>query len=78
MCIRDRYGEGISKTGELLDLGVNAGVVEKSGSWYSYNDEKIGQGKTNASNFLRENKKIRNALVKQIKAAHIKSKSKKK
>ena len=72
------YGKGINVEGEIIDLGQKLGLIEKAGSWYSYNDEKIGQGKTNASNFLRENKKIRNALVKQIKAAHIKSKSKKK
>ena len=72
------YGKGINVEGEIIDFGQKLGLSEKAGSWYSYNDEKIGQGKTNASNFLRENKKIRNALVKQIKAAHIKSKSKKK
>ena len=71
------YGKGINVEGEIIDFGQKLGLIEKAGSWYSYNDEKIGQGKTNASNFLRENKKIRNALVKQIKAAHIKSKSKK-
>ena len=52
------YGEGISKTGELLDLGVNAGVVEKSGAWYSYGDERIGQGRENAKIFLSENEDI--------------------
>ena len=72
------YGKGINVEGEIIDFGQKLGLIEKAGSWSSYNDEKIGQGKTNASNFLRENKKIRNALVKQIKAAHIKSKSKKK
>ena len=72
------YGKGINVEGEIIDFGQKLGLIEKAGSWYSYNDEKIGQGKTNASNFLRENKKIRNALVKQIKAAHIKSKPKKK
>ena len=72
------YGKGINVEGEIIDFGQKLGLIEKAGSWYSYNDEKIGQGKTNASNFLRDNKKIRNALVKQIKAAHIKSKSKKK
>ena len=72
------YGKGINVEGEIIDFGQKLGLIEKAGSWYSYSDEKIGQGKTNASNFLRENKKIRNALVKQIKAAHIKSKSKKK
>ncbi|MDR5651589.1 recombinase RecA [Ruixingdingia sedimenti] len=63
------YGEGISKTGELVDLGVKAGVVEKSGSWYSYGDERIGQGRENAKTFLKANPgvaaeiegKIRNA-----------------
>jgi recombination protein RecA len=49
------YGEGISKTGELIDLGVKAGLVEKSGSWFSYGDRRIGQGRENAKGFLREN-----------------------
>ncbi len=49
------YGEGISKLGELIDLGVKANVVEKSGSWYSYKDQRIGQGRENAKQFLREN-----------------------
>jgi recombination protein RecA len=49
------YGEGISKTGELLDHGVKAGVVEKSGSWYSHNSQRIGQGRENAKTFLKEN-----------------------
>lgn len=48
------YGQGISKTGELIDLGVKAGIVEKSGSWYSYNSERIGQGRENAKTFLKE------------------------
>jgi recombination protein RecA len=48
------YGEGISKTGELIDLGVKAGVVEKSGAWFSYGDERIGQGRENAKTFLRK------------------------
>tara|TARA_Y100001970_G_scaffold6546_2_gene7509 strand:+ start:12342 stop:13346 length:1005 start_codon:yes stop_codon:yes gene_type:complete len=72
------YGKGINVEGEIIDFGQKLGLIEKAGSWYSYNEEKIGQGKTNASNFLRENKKIRNSLVKQIKAAHLKSKAKKK
>ena len=46
------YGEGISKTGEIIELGVKAGVVEKSGSWYSYGGQKIGQGKEQARKFL--------------------------
>jgi recombination protein RecA len=48
------YGEGISKMGELLDLGVKANIVEKSGSWFSYNSTRIGQGRENAKTFLRE------------------------
>ena len=48
------YGEGISKPGELIDLGVKAGVVEKSGSWFSYNSQRIGQGRENAKQFLKE------------------------
>ncbi|TFG87507.1 MAG: recombinase RecA [Hyphomicrobiales bacterium] len=49
------YGEGISKMGELIDLGVKAGIVEKSGSWFSYDSERIGQGRENAKTFLKEN-----------------------
>jgi recombination protein RecA len=49
------YGEGISREGEIIDMGVNARILEKSGSWYAYNGEKIGQGKDNAREFLREN-----------------------
>jgi recombination protein RecA len=49
------YGEGISKTGELIDLGVKAGIVEKSGSWFSYNSQRIGQGRENAKTFLKDN-----------------------
>ncbi|MDH5488788.1 MAG: recombinase RecA [Rhodospirillaceae bacterium] len=49
------YGEGISKMGELLDLGTKAGLVEKSGSWYSYNSERIGQGRENSKQFMRDN-----------------------
>jgi recombination protein RecA len=64
------YGEGISKTGELLDLGVKAGVVEKSGSWYSYGDERIGQGRENAKGFLKENTEIALQIEDKIRAAH--------
>jgi recombination protein RecA len=49
------YGEGISKTGELVDLGVKANVVEKSGAWFSYNGERLGQGRENAKEFLKGN-----------------------
>jgi len=52
------YGQGISKMGELLDLGVKAGVVDKSGSWFSYGDQRIGQGRENAKNFLVDNPEI--------------------
>ena len=49
------YGEGVSKVGELVDLGVKAGVVEKSGAWFSYNSQRLGQGRENAKEFLRAN-----------------------
>ena len=64
------YGEGISKMGELLDLGVKAGVVDKSGSWFSYGDERIGQGRENAKTFLRENTAMANEIEDKIRAAH--------
>lgn len=60
------YGEGISKMGELIDLGVKAGIVEKSGSWYSYDSQRIGQGRENAKNFLRENSDMANAIERAI------------
>jgi recombination protein RecA len=56
------YGEGISKVGELLDLGVKAGVVEKSGAWFSYDSQRIGQGRENAKQFLREHRPISEAI----------------
>ena len=62
------YGEGISKTGELLDLGVAAGLVEKSGAWFSYGSQRIGQGRENAKNFMRENPDIANELETAIRA----------
>jgi recombination protein RecA len=62
------YGEGISKVGELVDLGVTAGVVEKSGSWFSYNGERIGQGRENAKNFLRQNPDMANAIEATIRS----------
>jgi len=64
------YGEGISKTGEILDLGVKAGVVEKSGAWFSYGDERIGQGRENAKTFLRENPAMANEIEEKIRASH--------
>ena len=65
------YGEGINVEGEILELGQKLELVEKSGSWYSHNGEKIGQGKVNASKFLKENSKIRDALIKEIRKAYI-------
>jgi recombination protein RecA len=64
------YGEGISKRGELIDLGVKAGIVEKSGSWYSYGDERIGQGRENAKSFLKDNPQMAYAIEDKIRAAH--------
>ncbi len=64
------YGEGISKTGELIDLGVKAGVVEKSGAWYSYGDERIGQGRENAKQFLKDNPDVALAIEDKIRAGH--------
>lgn len=60
------YGEGVSKTGELLDLGVKAGLVEKSGSWFSYNSDRIGQGRENAKTFLKDHPEIAGEIEKQI------------
>ncbi len=57
-----RYGEGISHVGELLDLGVQEGLVKKAGAWYSYNGKKIGQGKDNSGTYLKENPKIAEEL----------------
>ena len=64
------YGEGISKNGELLDLGVKAGVVEKSGAWFSYGDERMGQGRENSKQFLKENQAIANEIEDKIRASH--------
>ena len=64
------YGEGISKRGELLDLGVLAGVVNKSGSWFSYGDERIGQGRENAKQFLKDNPSMALEIEDKIRASH--------
>ena len=64
------YGEGISKMGELVDIGVKAGVVEKSGAWYSYGDERIGQGRENAKQFLKDNPDVALAIEDKIRAGH--------
>jgi recombination protein RecA len=61
------YGEGISKTGEILDLGVKAGIIEKSGSWFSHDSTRIGQGRENAKRFLIENPEIASTIEKAIK-----------
>jgi recombination protein RecA len=60
------FGEGISKMGELVDLGVKAGVVEKSGAWFSYDSQRIGQGRENAKQFLRDHPAVSDAIEKRI------------
>ena len=62
------YGEGISREGELIDMADEAGIIEKSGAWYSYGEDRIGQGKENVRNFLKENKKIANKIEKEVRA----------
>ena len=61
------YGEGISKNGEIVDLGVSAEIVEKSGSWFSYNEQRIGQGRENVKRFLAENTDIAKEIEDKIK-----------
>jgi recombination protein RecA len=63
------YGEGISREGEIIDMGASAGVLDKSGSWYAYNGEKIGQGKDNAREFLRENPEIAREIENKVREA---------
>jgi len=60
------YGEGISREGEIIDMGVNARIVEKSGAWYAYNGEKIGQGRDNAREFLRENPDLAHEIENKV------------
>ncbi|PLS16748.1 recombinase RecA [Bacillus sp. M6-12] len=60
------YGEGISREGEIIDMGSDLDIVQKSGSWYSYNDDRLGQGRENAKLFLKENKELRNEIAKKI------------
>lgn len=62
------YGEGISKTGELIDLGVKSGIIEKAGAWFSYKGDKIGQGRENAKTYLREHQDIADEIEKKIRA----------
>ena len=70
------YGMGINQEGEILDYGNKLGLVEKSGAFYKLDGETIGQGKTKASLFLKENAKVKNKLVKEIRSSYITSKSK--
>ncbi len=63
------YGEGISRAGDLLDMGVNENIVEKSGSWYSYNGERIGQGRENVKKFFNANSDIYNELYEKVREA---------
>jgi recombination protein RecA len=63
------YGEGISKLGEIIDLGVKAGVIEKSGSWFSWNSQRIGQGRDNVREFLKNNPDIANQIEAQVRGA---------
>ena len=62
------YGEGISREGELVDLGVQLEFMQKSGSWYSYSGDRIGQGKDNVRNFLKEHPDVADDLEKKIRA----------
>jgi recombination protein RecA len=62
------YGEGVSKRGELIDLGVQAGVVEKSGSWFSYEGQRIGQGRENAKAYLKDHNEVGEAIEHAIRA----------
>ncbi len=65
------YGEGISKEGELIELGVELGLVKKAGSWYSYKDEKIGQGKDNVRGYLKEHPEISDEIEKAVRAHYL-------
>ncbi len=66
------YGEGISKLGEIIDLGVKAGVIEKSGSWFSYNSTRIGQGRENVREFLKNNKDMADAIEAAVRKNSVK------
>ena len=63
------YNEGISHEGEIIELGVNANIIEKSGAWFSYNKERIGQGKDNARQFLKEHPQMAQEIEAKIRAA---------
>ena len=78
MCIRDSfrqtefdilYNEGISREGEIITLGVEHGIVDKAGAWYSYNGDRIGQGKDNVREYLKENTEIAQDIEQKIRAA---------
>ena len=60
------YGEGVSINGEIVDLGVEAGVLDKSGAWYSYNGDKVGQGKENVKEWLKKNPKMKEEIEKKV------------
>ena len=64
------YGEGISKTGELIDLGVKAGIIEKAGAWFSYKGDKIGQGRENAKQYLREHPEVMDEIEHQVRVSY--------
>ena len=64
------YGEGVSKEAEILDLAAEIGIVDKSGAWYSYKGEKIGQGKENAKGFLKDNPDIKNEIEEKVRESH--------
>ncbi|HIJ69303.1 MAG TPA: DNA recombination/repair protein RecA, partial [Deltaproteobacteria bacterium] len=63
------YGRGISKEGEILDLGVESNLIEKSGTWYSYNGERLGQGRENAKSFLRDHPELISDIDTKIRQA---------
>ncbi|WP_425440921.1 hypothetical protein [Sediminibacillus albus] len=62
------YGEGISREGELLDIGSDLDIVQKSGAWYSYNEERLGQGRENAKQFLKENEDIKEEIYNSVRS----------
>jgi len=63
------YGEGISKLGEIIDLGVKGGIIDKAGSWFSYNSQRIGQGRDNVREFLKNNKDLANEIEMAVRKA---------
>jgi recombination protein RecA len=69
------YGEGISREGEIIEHGVNLGIIDKSGSWYSYGDDRIGQGKENVRAFLKENPEISADIETRIRASLLPAKA---